>query len=220
MIAKGMNLVRYPLLDAEFVELAESEKETDILSQLLKSKDYKVKLLMRENAIEESVKALPSSEILHFSCHGLIQPLTMDSLTMNVNRMDPMLRSALVLAGVSSPYSKIDDGLLTAYEVVNLKLENTDLVVLSACESGNGELSYEGVYGLQRAFKIAGAKRIVMSLWKVDEEGSAKFMDLFYTELLDGGDVLSAFNKAQSKLREIPDFQDPYIWGAFILVGI
>ncbi|MDD3859329.1 MAG: CHAT domain-containing protein, partial [Bacteroidales bacterium] len=117
--------------------------------------------------------------------------------------------------GVKLP-SNIDDGILTAYEVSNLNLNNTKLVVLSACETGLGEISDgEGVYGMQRAFKIAGSEYLIMSLWQVPDKETAEFMQLFYSYCLQNNKIGDAFRKAQSEMRE--KYEDFY-WAAFVLV--
>jgi CHAT domain-containing protein len=112
----------------------------------------------------------------------------------------------------------IDDGILTAYEVSNLYLPNTRLVVLSACETGLGDIQgSEGVYGLQRAFKMAGVQNLIMSLWKVPDVETAEFMEIFYSNLFDGKSVNNAFYLAQTQMKN-KYRAEPYKWAAWILV--
>ena len=115
-----------------------------------------------------------------------------------------------------------DDGFLTALEVSQLDLNGTELVVISACESGLGDISYgEGVYGLRRAIAVAGARSSLLSLWKVGDEATAAFMTSFYTRLKTGmgrGDALSATQK-EFREHQNEDWREPYVWAAFQLSG-
>jgi len=105
---------------------------------------------------------------------------------------------------------------LTAYEVSTLDLSGTGLAVLSACQTGLGDIEgSEGVFGLQRAFKQAGVEYVMMSLWQVPDKETVEFMGLVYSKLATGMKVEDAFNAAQATMR---DKYDPYYWAAFVLV--
>jgi CHAT domain-containing protein len=112
----------------------------------------------------------------------------------------------------------LEDGILSAYEVSHLYLPNTQLVVLSACETGLGDIKGgEGVFGLQRAFKQAGVEYLIMSLWKVPDTETSEFMQYFYSALLSGKTIPEAFRLTQNEMkRKHPN--DPYKWAAFVLV--
>jgi CHAT domain-containing protein len=137
---------------------------------------------------------------------------------------NPLLRSGLALAGANtwlqrgSLSAEAEDGLLTAEDVTGLDLLDTQLVVLSACETGLGEVRVgEGVFGLRRAFVVAGAKTLVMSLWKVPDEQTHQLMVDFYQRVLSGQGVADALREAQLAMKA--RYADPYYWGAFICQG-
>jgi len=203
------------LRKGSFSDLLGTEKEIQIIDSLLKTKNIKTEKHLLAQATEQKIKDLENPTILHIATHGFF---IADSTTKN-----PMLNSGILLAGVSNYYRSenkpdTDDGILTASEAQNLHLDNTDLVVLSACETGLGEIrNGEGVYGLQRAFKAAGAKSILMSHWKVDDQVTQELMTKFYQNWLEIGDKRKAFKVTQAQIRE--KYKNPYFWGAFVLVG-
>ena len=114
----------------------------------------------------------------------------------------------------NSPVQGIEDGVVTAFEVSNMNLSNTRLVVLSACQTGLGDIQgSEGVYGLQRAFKMAGVDFLLMSLWKIPDDATKKLMTSFYNNWIEGMELRQAFRKAQQELTKYPSF----FWAAFVL---
>lgn len=117
-----------------------------------------------------------------------------------------------------TPIQGVDDGILTAYEVSGLDLKGTYLVVLSACETGLGKvLESEGVYGLQRAFQIAGADKLLVSLWRVSDVETAQYRRLFYQQLLKTRSAPQAYRFAQKQMRTLYP-KEPYKWAAFVLI--
>ena len=131
------------------------------------------------------------------------------------------MRSGLVLAGANDVWVKAeksgsDDGVLTAQEVAQIDMRKSNLVVLSACETGLGDIKgAEGVYGLQRSLKMAGVKYLIISLWKIPDRETVGFMELFYSNLIAVKDIRAAYANAQKLMRAK---YDPYFWGAFVLM--
>ncbi len=211
--------------------LAGSAEEMNGILEILEEKNIEYFELHADEATENAVKSIKNPEILHITTHGFfltdtqIKNKKATGINTGVNRYleNPLLRSGLYLAGagwsLQSPEntSSMDDGILTAYEVMNLDLYGTKLVTLSACETGLGKVvNGEGVYGLQRAFLSAGADAVLMSLWKVDDSATKELMVSFYRHLYSGEETRTAYNMAISELRE--KYEDAYYWGAFILV--
>jgi CHAT domain-containing protein len=140
---------------------------------------------------------------------------------------NPMLRSGLAMAGInrawssSEPVEDGEDNILTAAEIAGLNLTKTKLVILSACETGLGDVkNSEGVFGLQRAFKLAGVESLLMSLWKVPDEATMLLMTTFYNEWLDGKTKQQALKNAQKTVRKYKekDYSLPFYWAAFVMM--
>lgn len=193
----------------EFTDLPKTENEINDIGQILSGSGWAVRQFLRENASEQVMKSTNSPGILHIATHGFFRI---------ASGSHALVQSGLILAGVNNSEQNTEDGILTAYEATNLKLENTMLVVLSACETGLGEVrNGEGVYGLQRGFMVAGARYILMSLWKVEDEATSELMTNFYENWLEGNEIHSALRSAQDHLRQ--KYAQPYYWGGFILLG-
>jgi len=194
-----------------FADLPGTEDEITGIAEVLEKSKWIVNTYMGERATESVIKSMKSPYVLHIATHGFF-------LKESVTTVNSMIRSGLILAGVNSQVEVGDDGILTAYEATNLSLDSTYLVVLSACETGLGEVKNgEGVYGLQRGFAVAGVQYVLMSLWKVDDFATRLFMEDFYNFWLGGATVQEAARQAQQKLRI--KYPSPFYWGAFVLSG-
>jgi CHAT domain-containing protein len=208
-----------------------TEKEISQLNFLLKQKGWKAENYVETGATEEKIKELNSPKIFHIATHGFYKPADEikfeEELEGNEAELakNPLLRNGLLLKGGGDLLTKTDynynmeNGILTAYEAMNLNLDKTDLVVLSACETGLGELEAgEGVFGLQRAFLVAGAKVLVMSMFKVDDEATQKLMLKFYQKWLNSNKLRQSFVEAKKELRT--EYPEPIYWGAFMMIGL
>lgn len=211
-------------------------KEVEDISINANKNSFNSIVFNNNQATEESIKALDGREtpyLLHIATHGFFFPDPIQEIPKENKRLegkskiykasdDPMMRSGLLLAGAKNYWGKsnqnntIEDGILTASEISNLDLSACQLVVLSACETGLGEVKgSEGVFGLQRAFKMAGVKNIIMSLWKVPDAQTAELFDIFYSECFAGNSIHEAFRFAQSKMKTK---YSPYYWAGFVLL--
>ena len=211
---------------SEIDPLPGTGKEITAISAILKANGFKSSLYQQANATENAIKSVKSPRVLHIATHGFfIKDVKADnnkvfSVPLNNISENVMLRSGLILANAGNLDNILgeDNGILTAYEVMNLDLANTDLVVLSACETGLGDImAGEGVYGLQRSFEVAGAKAVIMSLWKVDDAATQLLMTTFYRSWVSTKDKLKSFTIAQKALKA--KYPEPYYWGAFIIQG-
>jgi CHAT domain-containing protein len=214
----------------KYPQLPGTEKEVDELQSLLKQKGWTTDEFKEKAASEEEVKALSSPKILHLATHGFYTPTDdLDGLDELIESEanateNPLLKTGLLLTGAGDLLNKtkynynMESGILTAYEAMSLNLDQTDLVVLSACETGLGEISNgEGVYGLQRAFLVAGAKVLIMSMFKVDDEATQKLILNFYRKWQNTGNMRQSFIDAKKELRV--EYPDPYYWSAFMMIG-
>lgn len=217
----------------------------NIYSMLVGNRSHRIKaqLYKAKAGNEESFKSLSGKRqnILHIATHGFFwtdavaqrkELFTQRSLMMSFDgnqhtspTIDPLIRCGLLLAGANtalSGHSKdlpegVQDGILTAKEISLMDLREADLVVLSACETGRGEITSEGVFGLQRAFKQAGVQTIVMSLWKVSDVATQLLMTEFYRNWLTLGQAKrEAFRNAQNTVRQ--QYPNPEFWAGFVMI--
>lgn len=210
-----------------------TEVEIMTANDLLVNAGYTSELKTKNTATEGALKALGSSgespELLHLATHGFFFPdpeeiAGEDQLAFRASDRS-MIRSGLVLADGNYAWafgqpreSVTEDGILTAYEVSKMDLRETELVILSACETGLGDIKgTEGVYGLQRAFKIAGARYLIMTLWQVPDFQAQAFMTTFYLAWLEEGkSIPEAFRAAQTYMRA--RYKEAFDWAGFILI--
>ena len=208
-----------------------TEKEVNQLHYILNQKGWTTNEYLDRSAAEEKIKEVNSPKIFHIATHGLYKPTEEMTLANQLAggeaflAQNPLMRTGLLLRGAGDLLAKTDynynmeSGILTAYEAMSLNLDKTDLVVLSACETGLGDLEAgEGVYGLQRAFLVAGAKVLVMSMFKVDDEATQKLMLKFYQKWLQTTNLRQSFIDAKKELRL--EYPEPIYWGAFIMIGM
>lgn len=213
--------------------LPETKTEVESIAQMCESHDVRAVIFSETAGNEESFKALSGKKtpIIHLATHGFFyknEEVTKEPF-FNVFNFDKMpqkpdnslKRSGLILAGGQKAWlgeaipDSVEDGILLAEEIALMDLTGTDLVVLSACETGLGEITSEGVFGLQRAFKKAGVQTIIMSLWSVNDLATSLFMRVFYHEWLSGKTKHEAFAIAQNTVRESYEGND---WAAFIML--
>jgi CHAT domain-containing protein len=167
-----------------------------------------------KQATEATLKGLRAPSILHLATHGFFLADADASVE------NPLLRSGLVFAGANALSSGSDDGVVTALEAAGLDLRGTRLVVMSACETGVGKITNgDGVYGLRRAFVIAGAESLVMSLWEVDDAATRDLMDGYYKKLKSGLGRSAALQAVQQQMHATPKYAHPYYWASFVAAG-
>ena len=210
-----------------FSRLPDTKTEADTIAKAVKNRfrTYKGK-----KAIEEVLFSVKFPRILHIATHGYFLKneeiksdsngvsTTLDKFS-DLKIEDPMLRSGIVLAGVNASLKQgRDDGMVSAEKILGLRLKGTELVVLSACETGVDNVKAgEGVLGLKRAFILSGAKTIVMSLWSVPSLETTELMTEFYKLMSSGWTKADALRQAKIKMMEKTG--NPFFWGAFIMDG-
>ncbi|HKE17482.1 MAG TPA: CHAT domain-containing tetratricopeptide repeat protein [Kofleriaceae bacterium] len=229
----------------KWAQLPGTGEEADALASLL----GQVEVLRGTHATEAALKKVAGPRILHIATHGFFLPAEAPrpaepasaaagaappaiAMPLPVSpaagpaQADPMapenplLRSGLVLAGANRLSSGGEDGILTALEAAGLDLWGTQMVVLSACETGVGKVTEgDGVHGLRRALVIAGAESLVMSLWQVDDRATRELMAGFYRRLEQGEGRSEALRQVQLQMLRRPRTSHPYYWASFVPTG-
>ena len=227
-------------LDRGFARLPSTKKEVELIHNIWP----RSKVFTGDRATEQLIKQLDNPQILHLATHGFFLPANYEdsnpsSATTRGDRVGTsdnkvsqenavklswvegnLLRSGIVFAGTNLRSSGGEDGILTALEATNLNLQGTQLVVLSACDTGLGEPSIgEGVYGLRRALAIAGTQSQMMSLWKVDDKVTQESMVNYYQKLKEGFGRGEALRQVQLEMIDNPQQNHPYYWASFIFSG-
>lgn len=210
-------------------QLPGTHKEVEEVSKLFEMQGWETNVFLTSAAKETQVKAMVNPRVFHIATHGFYEPTPKHSSNQAYLKShtedNPLLRSGLMLKGAGDIIAQnthnynVENGILTAYEAMNLNLSQTDLVVLSACETGLGDISIgEGVNGLQKAFLVAGAKVLIMSLFKVDDDVTRILMTNFYKHWLETNDIRGSFTAARNIVRD--KYPEPIYWGAFVVFGL
>lgn len=234
-------------LRGEWDHLLGTRDEVNSISSLLSSNNIKVEVFTQAEGSEEEFKALSSKNVslIHLATHGFYFN-NADAMRMNyfnkeqnASYISSGLRSGIIFSGANNAWKGAnipngeEDGILTADEILGMDLDSTDLLILSACQSALGDSGSDGVYGIQRSFKIAGVNSIIMSLWEVNDEATSLMMQAFYKNYVKGASKRDAFKAAQLEVRKtfeeraktqspsIPKYKrydSSYYWASFILL--
>ena len=189
--------------------------ETNLIKSVSETYGISVRLLQGNDATENNVKNVQSPKILHIATHGFFPP----------GSEHENYQSGLLLAGAQDMLNyreafprDLDDGIIFSGEAKYMNLSNTELLTLSACETGLGTIEPgKAMSGLQQSFFVAGAKNLIVSMWKVDDLATQKLMSSFYEQLYITKNIQNAFRNAQRITRE--EYPDPRYWGAFKLIS-
>ena len=218
------------LRDVDFLPLPGTVAEAKAIKSVMKDS----KLLNGAGATEAAFKQLKGPRVLHVATHGFylddkglptagtrgLKLKPRKEAEAPVRSDNPLLRSGLALAGVNTGGHAGEDGVLTAMEVSGLDLTGTELVVLSACETGLGSVQPgEGVLGLRRALVIAGSRTQMMSLWAVDDDATRALMSDYYKQLMRGGARGASLREVQLRMIKDQNTAHPFFWAAFIESG-
>ncbi|MBR5132641.1 MAG: CHAT domain-containing protein [Alistipes sp.] len=223
MITRGNDVARG---SSGFSDLPGSKIEVEKISEILANSNVNVTIFMGGKGTEESFLSLNrhSPKILHIATHGFyFTPSEASSVGYLKGYSDAMSLSGLIMSGGNAAWqgkklpAGVLGGVLTANDIARLDLSDTDMVVLSACQSGQGNATPEGLYGLQRAFKKAGVGTMIMTLWSISDLRTTEFMTLFYQSLVaNDWDKHKAFNEAKREMRRL--YPNPQYWAAFVML--
>jgi CHAT domain-containing protein len=214
-------------ISTNWSRLAGTAQEAQLVAPVLqKYVQHAPQLLQGVEATEAAFKAAWRPRVVLLSTHGFFLPAPIIAFSSPVN---PLLRCGLVLSGANRLELRLqqnhDDGIVTGLEVLSTDLRGTELVVLSACETGLGELyAGEGVAGLRQAFQLAGARSVVATLWQIPDQETAWLMNFFFEQLAAGADKAAALQEAQKTLlltgrKNGESSAHPYYWAAFTMTG-
>jgi len=206
-----------------FDKLFDVKFEIENISQIFLTNGFIVDKYRGHNASEEAIYNLQNKkhEILHLATHGYYSRISDDK------KLGRLIDSGLVLAGANTNMTgigdkinaNINDGILTTYEISGLDLSNTKLVVLSACNTGLGYIDWDqSIWGIPRAFKMAGVSSMILTLWEVNDKATSLFMSKFYEEWLVTKSRHEAFNSAQTYIRSMNEYKEPFHWAAFVMI--
>lgn len=207
-----------------------SLQEAESITRIMNDNGISTNLYTGDMASEEKFvsQTVTASDILHVATHGFyfndkdIDKLTYHSLNKEQLKYNALLRAGLIFAGGQAAWDSHDEeigGVLLADEISRLDLESVDLISLSVCNSGKGEITYEGTEGLQSAFKSAGVGSMMLNLWTVDDTASQVFYSDFYTHLCqDKMSKREAFQASIKRLRNMNQYASPYYWAGYILI--
>lgn len=213
----------------QFAFLPYTRREVEDIYRDIRRKGLSSRILFGAQATERSLRNFSgnSPRLIHLATHGFwVRSDTEIQHNTYLNqfpstRGSSMMRSGIALTGANETWihgntEKEDDGILTAHEISRLDLHQTQLMVLSACETGIGQITEEGVYGLYRGFKQAGVASLLVSLWKVSDRSTAELMIAFYRKWLSGVPMQQAFTQAVQEIRQ--KYESPFYWAPFVLL--
>ena len=220
-VSKQLSNLRFKNLPAGSLEARE-------VAHFLRGKQIPVQLYTARQALEEVLLSVESPRVLHLATHGyFLEDQRQDDIGQesflpgipDADWEDPSLRSGIVLAGANRSLAEgRDEGLVSAMKIEGIQLHGTELVVLSACDTGVGTVrGGEGVFGLKRSFVLAGAQTLILSLWKIPDDTTRLLMNRFYSLWTSGLSKAEAFHKARQEIRR--NHENPFYWAAFQLVG-